>query len=394
MQNVVKTCVASASELKHSELYISVKAVLFTTPSPNLNGVRCTEAFIDEIVANQEAYVGLPLNADIQSLESGQYDRLGHMFDQTTGTFATAIIGSFYKFEKEKLASGETALIGYARIMKRNKAVCSAVGELFANGNLKFSFEISCGKYTQLEDGTMLIDASEDNYLEGMCIVWSPACPMAVAKELVAELTNDGKEADKTMEATENTVIEVAEETVKTESAEITAEAAAETVDAEVKEAEAVNAEAEIKTEEVAESKAEDGNGEAGKTPAEEAETEEKAEDESGECKKEKKCSEEAEAVEVKAEEDNGEETKETEVAAVEEDKFKEMADVIAELTKTIKALEADICELKEQKKETVVSEIVESSNPFMADISLPEKKYSLLDKEEKCETYTLLERA
>lgn len=391
MHNIIKMCVASASELKQSDLYMSVKAVLFTTPSANLNGVRCTEGFIDDIIANQDAYVGLPLSADIRSLESGQYDRLGHMFDQTTGTFATAIIGSFYKFEKELLPSGETALIGYARIMKRNKAVCSAVGELFASGNLKFSFEISCGEYTQLEDGTMLIDASKDNFLEGMCIVWSPACPVAVAKELVAELNNDGKEADKTMETVE---------TVKIDSAEITAEEIK--PEAEVKPEETIDQAAPETTEVVAEeAKPEEAVAEEAKTetePAEEiAEVAEK-EEESASCKDEDetKKAEEEQPETATAEESSIEIEPITEVAA-EEDPLKEIKDVIAQLTETVTALKNEVAELKEIKKETVVSEIAENTeniNPFIAEISAPEKKYSLLERAEKSDIYTLLERA
>lgn len=96
------------------------------------------------------------------------------------------------------------ALVGYARVLKRNKKVCKAIGELFAEGALKFSFEISCGTYETLEDDTILIDAADNNFIEGMCIVSFPACPEAVALELVAEINGIGKEADDMIDVIES----------------------------------------------------------------------------------------------------------------------------------------------------------------------------------------------
>ena len=375
MLDILK-CVASASELiQQSDLYMTVKAVLFTTPTPNLNGVRCTEAFIDEIVANQDAYVGLPLNADIRSLESGQYNKLGHMFDSSTGTFATAIIGSFYKFEKSVLPNGDIGLVGYARIMKRNQAVCTAVGELFASGNLKFSFEISCGSYTTLEDGTMLIDASKDNYLEGMCIVWSPACPEAVAKELVAELTNDGKEAEKMSEQSAEVMAEVT-----TEETEVIAENE-EKVEEVAEETKEVAAEEETTSmEETAAESEEDVK----EDPSEE-EVEDK-EEESAQCKENKKCAEEEVSASVESV---------SEGVELVSDGTEELRTMIAELTNSIKELKAEIEELKQEKQEKAQETLVAQTNGFMDDISIDDgntKKYSLLEREPAFETYSLLE--
>lgn len=193
---IVNRFVAAASEIASSDLYMTVKATMFTSPSANLNGVRCTAAFIDEIVEHQEKYIGLPLCADMTKLENGLYRNLGHCYNSRTGTFSSTMIGSFYKFEKAALSESETALIGYARVLKRNRKVCRAISELFAEGNLKFSFEITCGEYEKLNDGTIRIDASEKNFIEGMAIVSMPACPDAVALELVAEITGIGKEAE------------------------------------------------------------------------------------------------------------------------------------------------------------------------------------------------------
>lgn len=186
------TFVASAivSEIQSSDLYLTVKARLFDTKA-NLNNVKVTEAFISEIVENQDKYVGLPLYADVRGLVNG--NTVGHMYDRSTGEFKSTSIGSFYAFEKEQ-TEDNTYLVGYARIMKRNKAVCAAVCNLFASGNLKFSFEITCGSYTQEPDGTCVIDADESNYLEGVAIVTFPACEDAVALELVAEIESKGDE--------------------------------------------------------------------------------------------------------------------------------------------------------------------------------------------------------
>lgn len=174
------------SEIQQSDIFMTVKARICEAPAANLNGARVTEAFISEIVDNKEQYVGLPLYADVRALVNGNYRRLGHLYDSKTGEFHSTQIGSFYDFEKEELEEG-CALIGYARIAKRNKKLSNALLDLFGDGALKFSFEITVGEYEELDDGTILIDASDSNYLEGTAIVTFPACEDAVALELVAQ---------------------------------------------------------------------------------------------------------------------------------------------------------------------------------------------------------------
>ena len=202
------------SEIQQSDIFMTVKARICEAPAANLNGARVTEAFIDEIVGNKNRYVGLPLYADVKALTKGDYRRLGHLYDSRTGEFHSTQIGSFYQFEKEKTDDG-CALIGYARIAKRNKKLSKAISELFAEGALKFSFEVAVGEYDELDDGTILIDVSDCNYLEGTAIVTFPACEDAVALELVAQQTDapEGgeKEMDKVM--AEN-VTETTEEVV------------------------------------------------------------------------------------------------------------------------------------------------------------------------------------
>ena len=154
------------SEMMQSDMFMSVKMRILETPKANLNGVRVTEAFIDEIIADEERYVGLPLYADVKSLLSGKYGNLGHMYNSKTGEFYSTQIGSFYQFEKETFKGG-AYLVGYARIPKRNQKLSKAIAELFADGSLKFSFEIACADYSEDEEGVLIIDASENNYLEG-----------------------------------------------------------------------------------------------------------------------------------------------------------------------------------------------------------------------------------
>ena len=201
------------SEIQQSDVFMSVKARICEAPAANLNGARVTEAFIDEIVGNDK-YVGLPLYADVKALMSGNYNRLGHLYDVKTGEFHSTQIGSFYKFEKQ--TNGENCyLVGYARIPKRNKKLSKAISELFTEGALKFSFELSVGEYEELDDETILIDASENNYLEGTAIVTYPACEDAVALELVAQKADEPRKVESEMAEVENKA-----EVVETEAAE------------------------------------------------------------------------------------------------------------------------------------------------------------------------------
>lgn len=210
------------SEIQQSDLFMTVKARILETPKANLNGARVTPAFVDDILANEERYVGLPLYADVKALTSGKYNRLGHLYDTRTGEFHSTQIGSFYEFAKEEFEGG-SYLIGFARIPKRNKALSKAIAELFADDALKFSFEISCGEYKELDDGTIEIDASEHNYLEGTAIVTFPACEDAVALEFVAQRTNadDTQGGETEMAENKNKVIEEVEQTAEVAEQEI-----------------------------------------------------------------------------------------------------------------------------------------------------------------------------
>ena len=95
-----KKVVASAviSELQSSDMYLTLVARLFDLRA-NLNGVRVTEAFLDEIVENEAKYICHPLYADIRGLIANK--TVGHMYNKKTGQFHSTQIGAFYHFEKE-----------------------------------------------------------------------------------------------------------------------------------------------------------------------------------------------------------------------------------------------------------------------------------------------------
>lgn len=369
-----QTFIASASELQRSPLFLQITTPMFVADEPNLNNVACTEAFIDDIIANQDQYAGLPLVADITALVSGDYLSLGHLYDRHTNQYKTASIGTFQEFKKVELGSGKKALVGYARVWKRNKAVCRALSQMFTDDILKFSFEINAGSLQVNENSTQIIDASVDNYLEGMCVVSFPACPEAVAEQLVAEIMipKDGDSMKDT----------------KTKVAEAEAE-----VKAEAEVAEAAEAKAEAET-------AEEEKVEAAETPVEvKAETEEEDEEEKEEQPKEacnnKKadeedaaCNEKKAEAEVAAAENVPNDT-ESKMYAELANKLDEMAAAIAELVKIVtedKAVEKAVAEIEN-------SDIGEGANVMLAEAEAgnDNSTYSLLKPAERVTNYSLL---
>ena len=401
-----KKVVASAviSELQSSDIYLTLKARLFDLRA-NLNGVRVTEAFLDEIVENEAKYVCHPLYADIRGLIASK--AVGHMYNKRTGEFYSTQIGAFYRFEKE--VDGDNAhLVGYARVPKRNKALCKALSDLFTDNALKFSFEVNCSVYEEDEDGTMVIDANPGNYWEGECVVTFPACETAVAQELIAECLSKGDEnmADENMVNAESEVI--AEEVENTEAVVAETEVA-ETEVAETiyvtqchTEVDCVNAYNSETGEEVHERVEIETVHRTAVEIAEEDNDQEDEHEDNTECA-------EAEVVaecESDNEEDDEPEDDNKEVAEQETN----WATLIAELRDDIAQLRKELAEIRaipedaaaviaeeilseNNEPETVIAETAAEPlmNPFMASISAP-KKYSLLDKEEKpARKYTLV---
>lgn len=179
------------SEEKTNEIFLTVTMRMFST-RPNRNGEGVTEAFIDEIVANQDKYGCLPQYVDIKRLKDRNYASMGHMFDPRTGRFDTTQIGGFFAFTKVIDEYG-ASLFGEARIPKREEDVCACVAELYNQGMLNFSFEIKYTPDAVIEiDGVTYVDAAELNALTGMAIVSVPAYRESVAYSLVAEAETDG----------------------------------------------------------------------------------------------------------------------------------------------------------------------------------------------------------
>lgn len=364
MKEEQQTFVASAaiSEIQSSDIYLTVKARLFDL-KPNKNHMRVTEAFIDEIVGNEDKYIGIPLCADVRGLID--HRKIGHMYDAATGKYYSSFIGSFYHFEKEE-ADGEKYLVGYARIMKRHADICAAVNELYRQGKLLFSFEISCRNYRE-EEGLIVIDADEQNFLEGAAIVSDPACPEAAALQLVAECLK----GDEPMDVKENLTAEKPEEIqaeAEKEQEEVTAEVKPETETTEA------TAETALALEDPSDKEQKPEDPEAREEPKEAA---------NAAC--------EEKQAEDKKEEDPEEEPKE------ENKPWEKTAEVVAKLEAAVEALQAEVTKLRAEAAESakLTAEAHTDNgevNPFTAEINAnsgytllesvkPEfGKYSLLD--------------
>lgn len=350
MKEAQQTFVASAaiSEIQSSDIYLTVKARLFDL-KPNKNHMRVTEAFIDEIVGNEDKYIGIPLCADVRGLID--HRKIGHMYDAATGKYYSSFIGSFYHFEKEA-SEDDTYLVGYARIMKRHEDICAAVNELYNQGKLLFSFEISCRNYRR-EDGIIVIDADERNFLEGAAIVSDPACPEAAALQLVAECLKGDEPMDEKEKVTAEQPEEIQAEAEK-EQEEVVAETKPETE----AEATAETAPA-LKDPSDKEQKPEDP--EAKEEPKEEA---------NAACKEELAEDKKEDVPEEKPEE--------------EEKPWEKTAEVVAKLEAAVEALQAEVTKLRAEAAETakLTAEAHTDNgevNPFTAEINA-NSGYTLLE--------------
>ena len=196
------------AEEQGNDYYMTLTMRLFNTEK-NRNGDKVSEAFIDDIIANENDYIGLPLCADTRKMKSGQTRGLGHMYDPNTGTWLTHQIGSFVKFEKA-VENSVVSLIGTARIYKRDADICATIQKLYDSNALRCSFEIQAGDISIDTDGACLVDASEKNHLIGMAVVSVPAYPSSTALDLVAE----AKEEENTESISEISIAEMTFDTV------------------------------------------------------------------------------------------------------------------------------------------------------------------------------------
>lgn len=198
-KRILHASAVSISEIQPSDIYMSITMRMFST-RPNRNNEAVTEAFIDEIVANQTKYICVPLCADTRKMVRNDYGGLGHMLNPETETFMSEQIGGFVSFKKVYDEYG-ISLYGEARVPKRDERVCNTLIALYEMGKLNFSFEILAGDM-ELKNGVWYIDASPNNTLFGMAVVSVPAYPEAKALALVAETKDESGRGFTLSEAT------------------------------------------------------------------------------------------------------------------------------------------------------------------------------------------------
>ncbi|MEQ6355246.1 hypothetical protein ABNX05_11510 [Lysinibacillus sp. M3] len=175
----------------------------------NYNDAQFTDEFIEYIVSNKVTYIGLPLQVNKEKLENAEYDNLTH--ELVNGKLMTDSIGSFVDFWTETIDDA-TVLMGSVKIWKRYPNTCSAILELYENGDLESSCEVMIKEYKEItEDGIRIIDhADGSNAFIGSAIVSNPAESRAKATLLVAE----AYEKDLSIENEEKGDVTVAEKEV------------------------------------------------------------------------------------------------------------------------------------------------------------------------------------
>lgn len=181
--------VSDVSEIQSNDMYMTIVTQMFST-EVNLNNVRVTEAFIDNIVNNREQYSWVPFCVDKQMLRDEHILSLQHKMDENEEYFTTEQIGNFVNFWKED-SDGVVVLYAEARVPKRDKKICEMLKRMFDSGMLKVSFEIMSGACAYDGD-VVVVDANEANQLVGMAVVSIPAYPDASSAVLmVAEAKSE-----------------------------------------------------------------------------------------------------------------------------------------------------------------------------------------------------------
>lgn len=193
MENELKQLILLAENVSISEeskldpIFLKIDVKLCDTLL-NRNREGCTERFIQDVVDRMEDHQGLPFYADVDTLLAGKYEELSHLYDKATRTFGTNMIGSMYDFRTETDENGVTSLYGTIRVPKRDRDIVFRLVDLYEMGRFAVSVEMSYDPREAIltKDGKF-IDASENNSLTGLCLVWRPACETAYALDMVAE---------------------------------------------------------------------------------------------------------------------------------------------------------------------------------------------------------------
>lgn len=234
--------VSISEEAKLNPTFLTVDVKLCDS-SLNLNREGVTQEFIEQFVATANDHVCLPFYADVKNLLAENYSALGHLYNKVTRKFGTQMIGSMSEFYAETDESGIVSLCGKIRIPKRDRDIVYRLVDLYEMGRFAVSTEVSYDpRECEITANGKFIVASENSSLNGLCLVWTPACADAYAMDMVAEAADDSEEIvtegeeltaergeTKPMEK-ENITAEVTEETVVTEEAVSEAEKAQEAV--------------------------------------------------------------------------------------------------------------------------------------------------------------------
>jgi hypothetical protein len=151
----------------------------------NLNGERLLKEGLE---LNAESLVDMPIQVDRYRLEKGLYSSLTHRAEKDG--LKTDSVGVITKVWLETDDNDVTTMYASAKIWKRYKATCEALEEMYAEDNLKFSWELVSKDWINAEDGTR---EHSDFYFMGHCIVSMPSYPIAKAQLLVAELEQNSE---------------------------------------------------------------------------------------------------------------------------------------------------------------------------------------------------------
>ena len=176
-----------SEESKLNPIFLTVDVKLCDSVV-NKNQEGTTAAFIDDVVNRSEDHLCLPFYADVKNLLAENYEQLGHLYNKVTRKFGTNMIGSMSEFYTKEDDDGVVSLYGKIRIPKRDRDIVYRLVDLYEMGRFAVSVELSYNPNDVVfQDGGKLVDASENNALTGLCLVWKPACEDAYALDMVAE---------------------------------------------------------------------------------------------------------------------------------------------------------------------------------------------------------------
>lgn len=178
----------AVDEAVSNDVYMSVEMRMMSTAA-NGNGCVVEKDFMEAVIEDTAFYNATPVKVDVEALVSGK--TLGHCFDKKRKEWLADQVGAITEFSLKE-EDGETVMYGKARIEKNRADVCEAIEELYEEGKLFFSFEITAGDI-EIDPKTkeVHIGASDKNHLTAMCIVSEPAYEDATAITFVAEMEHD-----------------------------------------------------------------------------------------------------------------------------------------------------------------------------------------------------------